>query len=139
MFVTPFAYIFSFQIGPEWFNSLLKGETPALVNYTKGDSFGVSGIWMGFIVGLSHQIIAYLALLKKVDWSKASQLARARQMEENNQEFDIMAPMINTHHGSSFCSSASDMSHLALSVQKWGTSSGRPRGYSAASFSSMHS
>ena len=39
---------------------------------------GEKGIWVGFIVGTSHQIIAYATLIYKTDWDKAHDDATQR-------------------------------------------------------------
>lgn len=96
VFVTPFGYLFAFHIGQNW-HFQKKGVDQA---------FGVQGLWIGFLIGLGHQIIAYLTLIQRTDWKKVIQSVRARQLVEEN---GLPAVMVNTHH-SSFCSSLDNRS-----------------------------
>ena len=58
VFVTPLGYLFAFHIGQNW---LFQKEGV-------DQAFGVQGLWIGFIIGLGHQIIAYLILIQRTDW-----------------------------------------------------------------------
>lgn len=75
--VIPFSYYFAFHcyVGPK--------------------PLGILGLWFGFVVGLSHQIVRYTLLINNADWEKASQEAFNRQM------FDVV---VNAHHSQSFYS-----------------------------------
>ena len=54
VFVVPFSYVFSFMTGPEMFNRFLARKELIPVDYTKGETFGVHGLYLGFVIGLGH-------------------------------------------------------------------------------------
>ena len=43
---------------------------------------GISGLWLGFVVGMIHQISMYLYLIHKTNWKRASYEALKRMKSE---------------------------------------------------------
>ena len=62
VFVTPVAFLAAFYISQNWENELI-------VNDPGTGTLGLKGLWIGFLVGLTHQIIAYIPLLGKTHWN----------------------------------------------------------------------
>lgn len=79
--VIPFSFYFAFHC------RILDNGTKPL---------GVMGLWLGFVIGLLHQIIMYHVLIENTDWFKACKEARKRQA------WDLP---VNTHHSQTFISS----------------------------------
>lgn len=86
--VTPFAYIFAFYVPQGWISNNL-GLTA--VDLDKQKYLEEEGILIGFMIGLTHQILAYWVMLSFADWGKACQNALERQNKEP-------LSTINTHH-----------------------------------------
>lgn len=70
VFVTPTAYLTAFYVSKD-FSEIINGMD-------KTHRLGLYGLWLGFLVGLTHQIIAYITLLAKTDWGEAIRLVKAR-------------------------------------------------------------
>ena len=75
MFVVPLAFIFSFYVR----NFTWVGD----VDLTSAEERVISmrGLQYGFVIGLTHQIIAYMILLGCSDWHEASEESKKRQLE----------------------------------------------------------
>lgn len=58
--VIPLGYYFAFHC-----KFVINGDKP----------LGLVGIWLGFVLGLLHQIIMYTIMIKRSDWQLASKKA----------------------------------------------------------------
>ena len=79
VFCIPLCYLFTFVYGRSKVVTTDYTETQSDIYLDEERvGLGISGLWIGFSIGLLHQVIRYLYLIHSASWEQAIEDAKER-------------------------------------------------------------